>query len=909
MSENHRKNLTNLDLRARLPLYFRAAAVVGVIGGLVAVLVFLFGARKNPEFRMKNFPTRLSKDVVAEINGYERTETEGDVRKYYIRADKATTFSDNHQELENAFIEIFNQEGTSDRITAAKAIYVPGESKDFTAYLAGAVDILTRDGLRVRTEQVTYKRSAETAEAEELVEFERGTIKGKSVGAFVSVREKKLELLSQVAIDAFAAAADDEMARSDLKNAAISANYAMIDQSAERIDLSENVAISVTPAADGRQPTDLRADRASAFFKERAVSRVDLSGSVEIEQKATPANLRWTKTRASSAKAFFGPDLKRAELTDNVDIETGGGDARPTRIRSGFAVYEKDRDRFELGKGLHIVTVEDDRPTNIRAAEGVYEQTGGNIYLTGNGEIDNGRETVRGDSLTARLYPDRKVRSAESRGSAYLRQVSAERTVEINAAALNADFDGSQNLTAANASGRSSVVLVPSVPGDYSRVTMTAPNAIRVAFRGAGLMERMTTDGRTTVSLNAPDSAPDAADKKLTADRVVTTFNKSGKDLERAEAVGNAELVVEPLRAAPENYRTTVNAPRFDCDFFPTGNNARTCVAAARTRTVRTPTVAVEGRGTQTLTAEKLTTVFDQKTRDVETFDAAGGAKFTELDRNGIADRIGFTGRDGVVRLRGGEPTVWDSKARARAPEIDWDTRARKSFLRGGVSTTYYNQKQTDGATPFVESSKPVFVTAASAEIDHGAETAVFTGNSRAWQADNYVRSERLTIRQREGKLLAEGAVQSLLYDTKKNDSAATVPVFAAADRMDYDREGRRLRYEGKVEIRQGTDRVTAGVADILLNERNEMSQTTVEGSVVMTQPGRRATGDWARYAADGETAVLRGNPAGVEDSEAGSTQGAQVTMYLREKRYVNEARTTQTNTGRIRSVYKVKKN
>ena len=57
---------------------------------------------------LKGGPTHLSKDVVAEINGYERRETEGDKLKYLIKADKATTFVDNHQELENAYFEIHN---------------------------------------------------------------------------------------------------------------------------------------------------------------------------------------------------------------------------------------------------------------------------------------------------------------------------------------------------------------------------------------------------------------------------------------------------------------------------------------------------------------------------------------------------------------------------------------------------------------------------------------------------------------------------------------------------------------------------------------------------------------------------------------------------------------------------------
>jgi len=46
-----------------------------------------------------------------------------------------------------------------------------------------------------------------------------------------------------------------------------------------------------------------------------------------------------------------------------------------------------------------------------------------------------------------------------------------------------------------------------------------------------------------------------------------------------------------------------------------------------------------------------------------------------------------------------------------------------------------------------------------------------------------------------------------------------------------------------------------------------------------------------------------------IEDAENGSSQGGQVTVYLRENRVVGEGKTKQNSAGRIRSVYKVKNN
>lgn len=912
MSESHRKNLKNLELRARMPRIVRTAAVGILICALLVLVIGFYRAGNSREFRMKGFPTTLSKDVVARIENYERVETDGEIKKYLIRAATAVTFSDNHQELQDVYLEVFDDAGQmSDKITASKGVYVPQENKNFTAYFAGAVNIVTRDDLNVRTEQVTYRRDSGIAEAEEEVRFERGNISGRAIGAIVNTTDKNLRLMKDVEIDAFAADPQDPLAKSNIKSARITAESAVFDQAAETIDLTENVFVSVIPSGEsaaGSQPTEVRSGKAHVTLEDRQVRKIDLEGSVEVEQKPANGNPRWSKTRSEKATAVFAGDLRRIDLAGRVTIETGSADTKPTLITCSTAVYDKPADRFELHDSVHIVTPQQDRETHIRSADAVYEQTAGRVALTGGAEIDNGQEFLKGERVDATLFADRAVKDAKASGSAYLRQATAERTTEVTGDELNATFADDRKLKTADSIGSSRAVLVPSRPSEYSKVTLAAPRAIRLAFRDAGVLQQMTTDGRTTITINAPQGAPNAADKKITADVVRTFFQANGKDMQRAEAVGNAELYVEPLTASPENYKTTVNAPRFDCEFFPTGNNAKLCVGQAKTKTVRVPTVAADDRGVQTLTSEKLTATFDQASQDVEQLDAIGSAKFVELDRNGTAAQMTFVAKEKLVKLRGGEPMVWDSKARAKAVEIDWDTGKKRSYLRGAVSTTYYNQKQTGGATPFGESNKPVFLTAANAEIDHAAETATYNGNARAWQDDNYVRAETIVIMQREQEFRASGNVQSVIYDAKSADRK-NVPVFAAAQRMSYARGTRILRYEDSVDIRQSTDRVTGGIAVIQLNENNEMSQTTVENNVVITQPKRRATGTWAQYTNDSDVAILRGNPAVVEDAENGSTQGAQLTMYKRENRVVTESKTSPNSAGRIRSVYKVKKN
>lgn len=864
-------------MRARLPQYFRAAAVVGIFAAVLAIIASFYNARSTSPFRLKSEHAQLSSDVISEISGYERVETDAGVAKYYIRADHAKTFSDDHQELANVYLEIYSPEGTADKMAAENAIYVPEPDKHFTAYLKGNVRIESRAGLTVRTNHITYTNINQTAEADETVEFERETIRGKSFGATVDMAAKRLDLHRDVDIEVFESA---DLAKSGVKYAKITSQSAIFDQVGNKIDLNRNVSIDIASTVRGSAParsSEIRADRALA--------------------------------------AFAGADAKTAslstfELFDNVTINSAMQGGTPTNISAGYALFNRLADRYTLKNGAHIVADAGGKPTDIRAAEAVFEQTAHKLALTGDVKILQGSDALAGDTCHAELFSDNKIKSAVLRGNASASQTTVDRTTSVKAPELNAEFNDSRQLRDANAVGQSHAEILPREAVDYTKIVVDAARGIGMLFKGEGLIERMRTDGRTTVNLNAPTNSPEAANKRLTADGVVTVFQANGKDIRRTEAVGNAELFVEPITAGPANYRTTINAPRFDCDFYDTGNNARICVAGKKARAVRNPTVKTANRGDQILLGIELTANFGQRSNDIESFDATGDAKFTEADRNAIAGRMSFTRSDEVVRLRGGEPTVWDSSARAKAGEIDWDTRNNKTHLRGSVSTTYYSRKQMKDAAPFGSSEKPVFVTSQTAEIDHAAETANYLGNARGWQDSNYVRGDRIFVDQANGKLLAEGGVQSVLYNAKINQKSkeSSVPTYAAAKRLTYERDKRVLQYRDSVDIRQGTDRITSGSADVYLDERNDVSRTVAENNVVITQPSRRASGDWVQYTASDETAIIRGNPAKVSDPESGTSESPQLSFSMRDKRVTSGGATVKPGTGgRTRTVYKIK--
>ncbi len=875
MSDPKEIKINEYRLRARLPQFVRMGAIAALAAAILIVVAGFYRQSSNTPFRLKGEHAQLSTDVVAEINGYERLESDGEIAKYYIKADHAKTFADNHQELQNVYLEVYADDGVAkDVMSSDTALYIPEADKNFTAYFKGNVDIKTRQALKVKTNHLVYTKKTEIAEADEAVHFDRENVRGKSMGALVDIAGKRIDLLKDVEIDTFDS---PELARSNIRYAKIRAGNATFDQAANNIKLNTDVVINlVSKSKEGKdQSTDINAGRASL--------------------------------------AFAGEDPKTAqlrifELFDNVRIATSEQGGSPTNIEAGYALYNKDADRFELKQGAHIVTQTGDKSTDIRAAEIVYERTAGKAALTGGSGIRQGADLLKGDNVFADLFSNGKIKEAIVRGNASARQTTPERTTTVTAPELNATFTDSGPLRSANAIGQSSVEILPQEGSEYTRVTTNSGRGIGIVFKGEGLIESMRTDGRTTIQLNAASGDPKSANKRVTADMVKTVFQANGKDIQKAEAVGNAELFVEPLSPDPKNYKTTVNAPRFDCEFFPTGNNVRTCLAGKKAKAIRVPTIPTERRGTQTLTSEYMTAGFEPLTNDIERLEASGGAKFSELERSAIAEQFLFIQATEVLALRGGEPTVWDSRARAKATEIDWHTAANKSYLRGSVSTTYYNPKQMREASPFGGTDKPIFITAANAEIDHAAETALYAGNARGWQENNYVRGDKLYIDQKAGRFTAEGGVESALYAARiKGGTGPVVPTSASAGSMTYLREARLLQYRTKVDIRQGTDRITAGSADVFLDEKNELAKTIAESDVVITQPGRRATGSWAQYNAADEVAILRGQPATISDKVNGSTQNAEISFFMRERRVVAEGKPTQSNPGRSRSVYKIK--
>jgi len=554
------------------------------------------------------------------------------------------------------------------------------------------------------------------------------------------------------------------------------------------------------------------------------------------------------------------------------------------------------------------------RPVTIRAPSGDFDQASMNLTFSGGATAEQDADVMSGERLSGVLNEQRRLQRIEARGNAYLRTMDAGRAAEVSAVNMNFNFDANQQLQDALATEN---VRARTLDAD-AELQLAAPNSLHVIFAAVGeqsLLREMQAGGRSVITLAAPRSRandPQAANKKLTANAVKLFWRATGKDLERAEAVGEAELVVEPVQQTALADRKTLNAARFDCTFYEAGNLAREFNATGGAKAVIVPVQEGTPRSVRTVTSQKMIAAFARDTQDVVRLDAEGDAQFNAADQNGQAETVAYTVADEVVRLRGGAPVVWDSRARLKAAEIDSDTRRKISYARGKAQTTYYSQEQTNGATPFSKVKSPVFITSNSVEFQHDAGVGIYTGAARAWQDDNFVSGDKITLRRDNRRMEADGRVQSALYQARRREASGArtaVPVFATSERMFYSDTDRLLRYEGNVDIKQGTERINAEVADVyLMKEAGEVERMVAQRGVVVTQPGKRATGNWAQYTAADETVMLTGEPARVEDAQQGNSESRRLTVYLRENRVVSDNPGGANATGRVRSSHKIKK-
>src|SRR5713226_7242731 len=299
----------------------------------------------------------------------------------------------------------------------------------------------------------------------------------------------------------------------------------------------------------------------------------------EVAETSQPVTFERENVSGRATGAMVDDKNKRLELRNDVEVTVAPDALKNAKAESANAKDAKPVKKLTGSRALPVV---------IHAPHAVFEQAAMRLTFSGGATAEQDREVMSGDTLTGILTEKKQLQKIEVRGNSYLRSMDEGHAAEAHSVDMDFFLDADQRLQRAYATRD---VRAQTLNTD-SEMQINGATALNLDFQAQGersLLKEMRAEGRSVVNLSAPRSRandPRAASKRLTADAIKMTWRGTGKDLEKAEAVGNAELYVEPVQKTAKADKKTLTAPRFDCEFFESGNLARNCTATGGARAV-----------------------------------------------------------------------------------------------------------------------------------------------------------------------------------------------------------------------------------------------------------------------------------------------------------------------------------
>ena len=833
--------------RVRLLSAGRAAALGIFIAIAAALVVYLVFRSKHPQPEQPQ-PKLQGKVVAVFSNTRYSHEVSGQVR-FNITAGTDRTYQDGTHELEQVKLESYGSAGERhDVVTCDRAkVSDPADLSKLDAEFISNVVVETSDGLKVTTSYLHYDQSKNTIDTKELVEFEGRNYAGRAVGM-------------------------------------------IIEAATERASLLKDVDVTIKPESEAARETKARDAAARAQREESPEERI----ARKARKRARKQQRRRVAESLAHASAREGQ--QKSDAKQSGEQRRRAGELSQSSSSPALPGQRKgDANRPVVQK-----------PTRIRAESALLEKKEHRTTFDGNAIVTQGDDEFRANRMVSYADASNQIEHIEARGNSYLKQADK---AEIKSPDMDFFFGESRQLARAVALRGASTRSLGSEPIREARA-----ETIEATFaQGSPLnaVEMITALGNAMMKINAPTPATAAANptaRELTADTVIMQFFPDGKNIKHAEATGKAVMTVTPVRAEKRADKKTIRSPRMDASFYEEGNRVKTFNAGDGVRVEIEATIP-DDHPLRVTTSKSARADFLADTQDIERVAQEGGFKYVEGDQNALAERAVYEGQSEILNLRGKRPMVWDAKSRTQADEIDYDRQRDETHARGDVRTTYYSRDTTNDSTPFKNTKSPIFLTAERADAQNKDGVAVYTINARGWQDDNFIKADRIELYQDDKRMVAIGNVESALYQAKQETSPGkreVVPGFATAERMNYSDTERKIRYEGAVKAKQGTDRIEAASVDVyLMKEANEVDRLNADGNVVLTQPGRRGVGDKLAYTSEDGRAVLTGRSARVDDVEKGATMGSQLTFYSRDDRISVE---NQQGTGRVRSTHRLTK-
>jgi LPS export ABC transporter protein LptC/lipopolysaccharide transport protein LptA len=630
-------------------------------------------------------------------------------------------------------------------------------------------------------------------------------------------------------------------------------------------------------------------------------------GPVEIELSAHSSDLPGSSLRGK--RRMF---LETSQVVYHQDDEMAETEA-PVKFRMGSATGSARGMTYGTRDGWlnleHNVAIDVPQgtekapqpPIHLTASQLRYDKEAGVVTLWGPVEVSHHLRHAVSDSARIILDDRNRISKVNLEGHAKATDVNPLRSVELNAARVQGEFDAAsgqlRHLTA-----EQDVTGVSKAKASTSRLTAQRLDMDLGGKHPQPLQGVATGDVHINLEsqpvLNLPEKAvagKGPEKKTLTAAQVRFTFRPDGNSLKEAETVGPGRVVVRP--ADPKTGERVITAGQFHMT-FDARSRIESLHGVAPTRVLfHPPATAPAGSTTQQSQADRLDAAFDVGTQTLREVWQTGNFQYREGDRQASADQARYdTQTQGMLLL--GHPQVWDSNSRVKCQKITIDMRTNTSTGEGKVQAVHL-PSPTRGAAPTQARPLPTNVLADRMMAYRQSQTIHYEGNVRAWQGTDVVGASALDVfrtqkRVNAGSQVVTSFLQSGALVSGQGASPQAKgemrPVTIRADLLEYLEEGRRARYRGNVRLVTEGTTMQSDRLDVYLTrgdtaEGSQVDHAEANGHVKVMQPGRVGTGDNGEYFAGPGKIVLTGGPPSLVDEEKGSTTGQRLTFFIHDDR------------------------
>ena len=590
------------------------------------------------------------------------------------------------------------------------------------------------------------------------------------------------------------------------------------------------------------------------------------------------------QTRGSAVGAKYS--ARDNVLTLQSQVRMTVGDATPLRILAQHAI---------LGKTPREIVLE--RPqTESQQGQGQADQA--TLFLREDNTLDHAVAAGNVAIDSAGPPPSKNQRTSATLHSSDPK--FSPTTSHVTAEKLEVAMGGRNLIKTAIFSGDVRLKTEGSQP------TESTAGRAALTFRGRNILTRVHAEQQVKL-IQHQDAEKNAQDVAVAAPVIDIRFAEGNRPT-RADTSGPPEITLLPPEGKP-GAQTRVTADKFTAKFDSLGQLSQIHGNAhARVVTTEPPHNNVP-QPDRVSTSDTIDAYFRPGT-GIEGLLQAGHFSYQAGTQQAFADRANYTPADQILVLNGA-PRILDSGMATTARSVRLNRATGDGFAEGGVKTTYNDLKaQPNGA--LLASSDPIHVTAENMTAHNSPSIATYKGNARLWQDANMVEAPTIQFQRDQRIVVADSNSQQKVSTalTSTDKSGKSTPVHITSDHLNYRDSERKAHYEGDV-IARGTDvTVISKQMDVYFAPANVSPQSSspaaqsaaappethapaklekiiAVGSVVVTEPNRRATGENLTYTASDDKFVLTGGAPSIFDAERGKVTGVSLTLYRHDDRVV----------------------